>query len=211
MKKFGSAVVLAGGKSNRMGFDKQLLKIRRQRLIHSLVEKLDKEFEEIIIVSNTPSFYGGYHCTIVSDLIMGKGPLCGIHAGLQEAHSEYAFVIACDMPYMNTDYVRFMKAEMEDHGVDACITRFGEWIEPFHAFYSTHILKCIENHLNSGQRSIYSLVKKLNCKYIEENTARRYSPNWEMFFNINTKEDLKEYKKGAGGYGNHKTVRNDQR
>ncbi|NLK43591.1 MAG: molybdenum cofactor guanylyltransferase [Tissierellia bacterium] len=193
MNRFGTAIILAGGKSSRMGFDKQFLKINERRLMDSLTLKLREEFDEIIIVTNKPQYYIGLGHKITSDIIENIGPLGGIHAGLSLASSQYAFVVACDMPNINLEYVRFMKSTIEGKDVDGCVTKFGEWIEPFSSFYSKGIVEDIENHLNFNMRSINSLLKKLNINYIEESKAREFSPNWDMFLNLNTREDLDKY------------------
>lgn len=194
MKRFNTAVILAGGKSIRMGFDKQLLSVNKMRLINLLIKKLYNEFEEIIIVTNTPSYYKNLSCKIVCDEIKDKGPLGGIHAGLKNASSKYVYVLACDMPNVNLEYIRFMKSKINEKEVDACITKLGkEYIEPFNAFYSKTTLKEIENNLLNGKKSIHSYIEKINTLYIEEKQARKFSPNWDMFFNLNTKEDLGKY------------------
>lgn len=197
MKEFCSAVILAGGKSIRMGFDKQLIKIDKERLITHIIEKLNNEFEDIVIVTNVAEYYTKFSCKIVSDEIKGRGPLSGIHIGLKKAVSEYVYFLACDMPNVNLDYIRFMKNRIKNKNVDACITRIGKWVEPFNAFYSKRIIKEIENNLlkknEDRQRSIFSLIENLNCFYIKEEEARKFSPNWDMFLNLNTKEELKKY------------------
>lgn len=193
MKKFGTAVILAGGKSSRMGFDKQLLKINERRLMDSLIMKLNQEFDEIIIVTNRPECYKGLGDKIISDIIVGRGPLSGIHAGLTMASNEFSYFLACDMPNINFDYIRYMKNSIRCIDTSACITRFGSWIEPFNAFYSKKLKIEIEKHLFSGNRSINSLLEKVDVYYISEEEARRFSPNWDMFLNLNTKEDLNSY------------------
>ncbi len=193
MKKFGTAVILAGGKSTRMGFDKQFLVINKRRLIDSLRKKLKKEFDEIVVVTNKSQYYLGFTDKITEDKIPGKGPLSGIHAGLVEASSQFVYFIACDMPNINLDYIRFMKDKLKDKNVMACITKFGHWIEPFNAFYSREMIEHIEKHLMKDERSVNSLIKKLPICYIEEEEARRFSPNWDMFLNLNTRKDLEEY------------------
>lgn len=193
MKKFGTAIILAGGKSSRMGFDKQFLKIDQRRLMDSLINKLKKDFQEIIIVTNKPEYYIGLSHKIITDKLKEKGPLGGIHAGLLESSSKYSFVLACDMPNINMEYVRYMKESMKDQDLDGCVTNYMDWIEPFSSFYSRDLVKEIENHIDSGRRSINSMLKSLNIKYIEEEDARRFSPNWDMFLNLNTREDLDLY------------------
>ena len=195
MKKFGTAVILAGGKSTRMGFDKQLLKVNERRLIDNLIRKLNSQFDEIIVVTNKSEYYLGFSDKITKDIIVGKGPLSGIHAGLMEATSQYVYFVACDMPNINMEYIRYMKEELKELDVKACVTRFGEWIEPFNAFYSKEMIGDIENHLLMGKKSVNSLIAKLPVHYIEEEKAREFSPNWDMFLNLNTKEDLNDFLK----------------
>lgn len=193
MNKFGSAVILAGGKSTRMGFDKQLLNINGERLISWIIERLKDEFNDIIIVSNKPEYYRKVDCRIVSDIIKDMGPLSGIHAGLMNAKSQYVYFLACDMPMINIDYIKFMKECLISDYYYGCITKIGDWIEPFNAFYSRSIVDVIENQLISGKRSVYTLVKSLNFYFINERTARRFSPNWDMFMNLNTKEEFERF------------------
>lgn len=193
MNKFGTAVILAGGKSARMGFDKQLLEINERRLMDSLISKLKQEFSEIIIVTNKPEYYQGLGDRITSDIIVGKGPLSGIHSGLSLASNEFSYFIACDMPNINLDYIRYMKESIRDINTSACITRFGSWIEPFNAFYSKKLKIEIEKHLFSGNKSINSLLERVDVCYINEEEARRFSPDWDMFLNLNTKEDLNNF------------------
>lgn len=200
MKKFGTAIILAGGKSSRMGFDKQLLKIDERRLMDSLIHKLDKHFEEIIIVTNRSELYIGLSHIITSDILKDKGPLGGIHAGLKISSSQYAFIVACDMPNINMEYVNFMKNQLTDPNSKGCITEFGNWIEPFSSFYSADLMEYIEGYLNTGRRSINGLIKDFKMTYIPEDKARKFSSNWDMFLNLNTKEDLDNYLANASGW-----------
>ncbi|CAB1239669.1 molybdenum cofactor guanylyltransferase [Clostridium sp. WLY-B-L2] len=193
MEKFKTAVILAGGKSSRMGFDKQFIKINEKRLLEIMVDRLKKEFDDIIIVTNKPERYAGSSCRIVCDEIKQKGPLSGIHIGLKKSSSKYVYFVACDMPNINIDYIRHMKEKIRNLDVDACITKVGNRLEHFNAFYSRGVIKNIENLLLKNCRAVACLTSKVNTFYIEEQEARRYSPDWNMFLNINTKKDLDKY------------------
>ncbi|CAH2214913.1 molybdenum cofactor guanylyltransferase [Tepidibacter aestuarii] len=188
MSKFKTAVILAGGKSSRMKFDKQFLKINGVRLIDYLIDKLKLEFEEIIIVTNKKEFYKNCKVKIVSDEIKDKGPLGGIHRGLKEASSEYVYFIACDMPTINLDYIRYMKSMIKD--ADACVTKSQNHIEPLNSFYNKRIVKDIEKYIYEDKRSLFLFISNINTIYIKEDKARGFSPNWDMFRNLNTQEDL---------------------
>lgn len=193
IEKFGSLIILAGGKSSRMGFDKQFLKIKDRKIMDDIIAKLENEFKEIIIVTNKPKEYDNTKYKVTKDEIPGKGPLSGIHAGLKKSSYKYSFVVACDMPNINMDYIKYMKNLIGEKDIDGCITRLGNHIEPFHGFYSKAIVGNIEKNLKENFRSISRLTKDLNFIYVEEKEARKFSLNWDMFSNLNTKEDIETY------------------
>jgi len=193
MKKFYTAVILAGGKSTRMVFDKKYIRISSRSLIEHQIKKLKNEFEEIIVVTNDSYFYVSDSCIVIRDEIKGNGPLSGIHAGLKKATSENVYFLACDMPNTNLDYIHFMKEKIKSRRCDACVTSFGKWIEPFNAFYSKNLIMHIEGYISEGKRSILPFLKEKNCIFIEEKKAREFSPDWNMFLNINTRRDLEMY------------------
>lgn len=195
MKRFGSAIILAGGKSTRMGFDKQLLRLRERSLIEGLIRRLGGSFDETIVVTNRPELYIGLADKITGDIIPDMGPLSGIHAGLSAASSEYSFVIACDMPQINNKYIDYMMELLNKNESMACITKFGDWIEPFNAFYSKALIEHIESFLMGGGKAVHRLLMNHNVEYIPEEVARSFSPDWGMFFNLNTREDLLKYTK----------------
>lgn len=160
MKKFGTAIILAGGKSSRMGFDKQFLEIENRRVMDGLIYKLEQEFDEIIIVTNKPEEYKDVKHKITTDIIIGKGPLGGIHAGLKKSSSSYAFVVACDMPNINIDYIWYMKKCIGDKNIDGCTTYLGDLVEPFHGFYSKDIIDDVERYLDDNRKSVTGLIGK---------------------------------------------------
>lgn len=193
MKDFGTAVVLAGGKSTRMGFDKQQLMLHNNRLVGWIADTLLEEFEQVVLVTQTPELYRGLPVETVEDKIQGMGPLGGIHAGLLAAKSRFSFVIACDMPGMKLEYVKFMKEMLAGTNDQACVTRFGEWIEPFHAFYAKDLTDDMETFLKSGGKSVNRFLDGQKTLYVPEAEARKFSPDWGMFYNLNTREDLAQY------------------
>ncbi|MEK6264238.1 MAG: molybdenum cofactor guanylyltransferase [Clostridium sp.] len=191
MDKFKTAIILAGGNSSRMGFDKQFLNINKKRLMDIQINKLRQDFSEIIVVSNKLNQYKNVNYKVVCDEIIGIGPLGGIHAGLKNSASEYAYLIACDMPIINNDYIRFMKEKVNNNvDVCACITKRGDRIEPFNGLYSISLLDKIEENVAQKHFSIFDLLNNTNTIYIEENEAKKFNRNLDMFINLNNIEDL---------------------
>lgn len=187
-----TAVILAGGKSSRMGFDKQCIRLNGELLIKQQIDILHEIFEEIVIVTNKPELYKSFDCTLTADILEDFGPLGGIHAGLKAANSQFSYLIACDMPVIKKEYILYMQKMLysASQSPEAVITRFGNWLEPFNAFYSSSLIRHIEQAYENKDRKIGSLLQKSKVFYIEEADARKFSPDWSMFMNINTEDDL---------------------
>ena len=172
-----------------MGFDKQLFHVQPDRLFKHLLPVLTLQFEDVMVVTDQPEIYSGLNVRPVSDIIPGLGPLSGIHAALREAKSEYVYIIACDMPKIDLKYIGYMIEKLKLSSADACVTEKTGWIEPFHAFYSKRALPEMEADLLAGKSSVYYLLRKINTLYIPESEARRFTPDWSLFCNLNTRED----------------------
>lgn len=182
-----------------MGFDKQFLEINEIRLIENLVCELKKEFEDIIIVTNKPEEYKKSSCRIVSDEIREMGPLSGIHIGLKKSKSKYVYFIACDMPNVNLEYISLMKREIIKSNPNACVTKKDNKIEPFNSFYSIDVLQKIEKLILNNRRSMLALIDSIETIFIENSVMKKYNCSFDMFVNLNTKEDLQILKKEYSG------------
>lgn len=189
---FKTAAILVGGKSTRMGLDKKNLVLGEEGLLQSIVHQLSPLFEDIIAlgcpreavapVTGIRAFY--------PDALATAASLTGIYTGLCHTESRYLYVTACDMPHYNPRYIRYMMSRLKEDPTSGCVTRYQEWIEPFNAFYSPALLPTMEAFLNSRRKSIFKYLEGESITYIPEATARRFSPNWEMFCNLNTPRDL---------------------
>lgn len=178
-----------------MGFDKQLITINEKKLIDHIIEKISIYFDQIIITTNTPEIYTNLNVTVIVDKISVDSPLAGIYSGLLIAKSKYSYVIACDMPNVNVEYIEYLKNKIEcnSNNPDAVITKQGIHIEPFNGFYHKALSIDIEKFLNNSGRKIKRLLDIKNVLYIEEKLARKYSPDWDMFANLNTQEEYYKY------------------
>ncbi len=186
-----SAVVLAGGRSSRMGFDKQRLELNGTRLMGLILERLREIFDEIVVVTSDPSLYRSEPAVrAVQDEIPGHGPLGGLHAGLKQIGGAYAYLMACDMPNIDPAFVEFLYTQVADRRPDACVTRYRDWYEPFHALYAARIVERLEEFLLDGRRKIVPFLYEIDCRYLDEEVVRRFTPDWSLFANINTPEDL---------------------
>lgn len=187
---FGSAIVLAGGKSRRMGFDKQGIVYDDKLLVRETIRRLAADFSDIIVVTHNSSYYLGADVRITKDVLPSTGPLAGIHAGLRLAKSEYAFVLACDMPHYNPVYASFCREQIQPGDNGILTSLHNGWIEPFHAFYAKRLIGPIEVYLAEGRRNIRDLAFQNAVRFLDEDHARRIDPQLHMFSNLNTREEL---------------------
>jgi len=183
-----SAIVLAGGKSSRMKFNKEYIKIDGEFLVHKQIRELKKIFNEVIVVSNNIEHYKGLNIIVVSDILSGSTPIIGLHSGLFHSSNEYSYVIACDMPFINTSFIDYLVSKINGH--DAYVSEYHNYIEPFNAIYSSKIISIIEDFLSNGNYGFQKMVRLLNTLYIPESKVSKYQEEQDMFKNINNESEL---------------------
>jgi molybdopterin-guanine dinucleotide biosynthesis protein A len=193
MPEFRSAVILAGGKSTRMGFDKQFLQMQDESIVLHLVTLLKTRFRDIMVSSATPELYAGIDVRVIQDLHQDIGPLGGIHAALCGARSEAVFVIACDMPYVEIAYIDYMVGELANGSYDACVTQHGDYLEVFHSFFLRSALPLLEEELAAGRHSVQRFTRKLDALIIPEEKAAPFLPGWRAFTNLNTPAEYEQF------------------
>ncbi|WML35045.1 molybdenum cofactor guanylyltransferase [Clostridium sp. OS1-26] len=190
MKKVGTAVILCGGKSSRMGFDKSKIKIDGKLLLEIIGEKLEKIFDEIILVAEKEDKFENLKYKVVEDMEKNYGPAGGIYTGLKYASSKYVFFLACDMPKINIDYIKYLMSIVEQDECDGLICKKDDWIEPLHAFYSKDLIKDFQKGIEENRLVLYDIIKNSKIKYIPEEITKKYSPDLDIFVNLNYVKDL---------------------
>jgi len=183
-----SAIILAGGNSSRMKYNKEFIKIGDEFLVHKQIKQLKTLFNEIIVVSNNPKHYAGFNVLVVKDILDGNTPIIGLHAGLVNSSNRYNYCIACDMVNINFDFINYLVSLTKGH--EAYVSKYNSYIEPFNAIYSSDIASKIEVFINDNNYGFQRLVKKLNTHYISEQKVSFYQQKMDMFKNINNESDL---------------------
>jgi len=185
-----TGIILSGGKSSRMGTDKAFLEINGERIIDRTVRLFQQLFSEIILVTNDPALYLDQDVTLVTDIYKRKGPLGGLYAGLFYASFEHVFLCACDMPYLNAKFIRYMMEKAE--GYDIVIPETSEGLFPLHAIYSRRGLASIKNLLKGDRLKMTGCFKGMRVLFVPESVIRNYDPDGWMFLNVNTERDLQQ-------------------
>jgi len=190
MKKNMTGIILAGGKNSRMGMEKAFLKIGGIRLIDRILGVYKEIFTEIIIVTNEPLAYTEFTETIiVTDIYKEKGALGGIYTGLFFASHDYSFVVACDMPFLNKDFIIYLTELAGNY--DIVVPQLPEGFQALHAVYSQNCLSTIESLLIADKLKITAFYKEMRVLIITEEKIKPFNKNGLLFLNINTREDLK--------------------
>lgn len=185
-------VILAGGRSKRMGADKAFLKIGKRPLVENIAEKLKFLFDEITVIANKDiSRYKKIGLCAMRDMIPGKGPLSGIHAGLKNTKAYYIFVTACDMPFVNIKLVKHLFGKLrEKDEVVVCKVR-GRY-EPLFAIYGKGCIGAIEEQLASDDTKVTGFFSKVKVRTISQKEVKKIDPKLSAFKNINTPSDYKK-------------------
>jgi len=192
MKKNITGIILAGGKNSRMGINKAFLEIDGKRLIDNILSIYQRIFSEIIIVTNDPFPYREFLDTIiVTDIYKEKGSLGGIYTGLFYAVNDYSFIAACDMPYLNKDFILYMIEQIGKN--DIIVPELPEGFQALHAIYSRRCLPAIKKMILTDKLKIAGLYKDMRLLKITEEKIKLFNTDGRLFLNINTPEDLKAH------------------
>jgi molybdopterin-guanine dinucleotide biosynthesis protein A len=186
-----SGVILSGGLAARYdGTEKALLRVSGIRILDRIYEIYRELFDEIILVTNSPEKFLEWNLLIVSDLFQIRSSLTGIHAGLFYMTNPYAFISACDTPFLKKEMVETVIGKIEAQ-IDIVIPETSAGFEPLCAAYSKRCLEAAQNHLEQKKLKITKTFRKSRIKTISEKALRKIDPELQSFFNINTPGDLK--------------------
>jgi molybdopterin-guanine dinucleotide biosynthesis protein A len=196
-----SSIILAGGKSIRLGHDKVIERLGNKTLLEKVISRIDSFSHEIVIVAaekrDFSQLSSNTKIKTVSDIFPGRGSLGGIYTGLVKSESFYNLVVGADMPFLNQKLLSYMIGVADGH--DYVIPRVGQYYEPLHAIYSKNCISPIETLINRSRRVIVELFDYVKVRYVEEEEINRFDPERLSFFNINTKEDLELARKIESG------------
>lgn len=189
MKKIGTAAILCGGKSTRMGFDKSKIVVNDKLLIENIANKLSKLFDDVIFVSNDKNkFHTKYR--VVEDEIKDVGPCGAIYTALNNSSSEFVFVVACDMPLMDINYINYLKQKIENINCDCLVTKRGNFFEPLCSFYSVNMKDMFLKNINNNKYKIMDTVTKSNAVFTSDEEVEKFLIEDDIFANLNYSKDL---------------------
>ncbi len=180
-----TGIILAGGKSSRMGTDKGFISYQNKPFTAAIIQALEPIVTNIILVSNH-SKYDIFKYTRVPDLVENSGPVAGIYTGLEFSKTTYNLVLSCDVPLVKTDLLQRLVQEIET-GYDVVQFTSQGKTTPLIALYNKHCSEHFKKELEEGEKRLLKVLDKLNVK-----TLTVHAEDEVYLKNINTPNELKE-------------------
>jgi molybdopterin-guanine dinucleotide biosynthesis protein A len=190
-------VVLAGGRSKRFGDDKTTAKLGNKSLLDHTIEKIEKKFDEILIVSNNEK-----HVSIkknvfsTKDLIEGHlGPLVGVLSAMEwikkhKKNYNWMATFPCDTPFFDENLVDKIMNCPKNASKKLFFLKSGNRRHNIFGLWSLELKDILLKDINKGHRKVEEWANKVGSEIIEINDENDYN-----FLNINTREDLETAKK----------------
>ena len=188
-------IILAGGRSVRMGRNKALLRLQADGL--TIIEQVVAALQTVcasepIIVTNTPVIYQWLGLSLVGDNFSNAGPLAGIEAGLTASLYDYNVVVGCDMPYLQPALLECLVAYIQQTALAVVPLNQVAKPEPLCALYSKRALPIIRKQLQQKQYKLLGLLNEIEPLYVAASQLQIYDPPLRSFVNLNSPSDLED-------------------
>lgn len=199
MKLRGSAIILAGGQSRRMGCDKAELPWSGGTLLEHAVQKMSLLFDDVVVVSGMKRTIA-MNARWIPDAPLApeeeegvgergsQGPLAGLLTGLPHSTSPWAFVMACDMPFVEPDLVWFLWS-LRKTDWQAVIPVAQDRPQPLCGCYRRTVMMSASELLEAGERSLEGLLAAVPVRWVMEQEMKSFDPTLTSFTNVNTPEE----------------------
>jgi molybdopterin-guanine dinucleotide biosynthesis protein A len=193
-----TGLIIAGGRSRRLGVDKRFLEIGGRPCIQRVIEAYQGLFKEVLIVADATEPFMSLGVKVVVDLIQGRATLGGLYTGLHFASHDRVFAAASDMPWLSPAAIRVVIDQAESG--DIVIPDLAGKLQPMHAAYAKTCLPVLRSLVEAGRLKVqdFCMNPELRVHRIPEAAFRDVDPELHSFFNINTPEDLAQAKKWSG-------------
>ena len=189
-------IILAGGKSSRFGEDKSTAKLGNKTLLDHTVNKIENEFNEILVISNNKEFnFKNNKIHVAEDCIEGQlGPLVGILTAMKwvkKNNKNYKWIASfpCDTPFFDMKFISELKIKIKETSEKLIFLNSDKKRHNIFGLWSVDLIETLEEDIKNGLRKVEIWADKIGYENININTKE-----FDMFLNINTKEDLKKAK-----------------
>ena len=189
-------IILAGGKSSRFGEDKSNIRLGNKTLLDHTIDKIEKEFSEVLIISNNKEYnFKNKKIYIVKDCIEGQlGPLVGILTAMKwvnENKKNYKWIASfpCDTPFFDTKLISKLKLKTKETSKKLIFLNSDKKRHNIFGIWSMDLIETLEKDIKNSFRKVEIWADKVGYESININTEK-----FDRFLNINTKEDFEKAK-----------------
>jgi molybdopterin-guanine dinucleotide biosynthesis protein A len=191
------AFLLVGGKSSRMGRDKALLEFSGAPLLQRTVDMVAPLVSKITLATaasaafpvNTNRYFN-FGLPTIADRWPNFGPLGAIATVLSSTQTPWSLILACDMPFLTAEWLTFLLNQIPQTVIeDAIVPETARGLEPLCAVYNSRCGKILTAALNRDVRKVTYALAELNIKRIGQKDWRKFSPDGNLFQNLNTWKD----------------------
>ena len=190
-------IILAGGKSSRFGEDKSIVKLGDKTLLDHTINKIEKEFTEILVISNNKEFnFKNNKIHVLEDCIEGQlGPLVGILTAMKwvkKNNKNYKWIASfpCDTPFFDTKFISELKIKIKETSKKLIFLNSDKKRHNIFGLWSVDLIETLEEDIKNGLRTVELWADKIGYENININEEK-----FDRFLNINTKKDLEKAKK----------------
>lgn len=175
-------IILAGGKSSRMGQDKGLMLLHEKSMIQFVIEAAKKISDNILLVANNDA-YSKFGLPVFKDKYLDCGPLSGIYTGLKKSAFDYNMILSCDIPFIHQGVLEYLIDSAT--GYDITIAKSDSRIHPLIGVYQKTCLPVIKKNLEDKKLKVTGIFSQLKVRELDMDDF-----DAENFRNINSPEDL---------------------
>ena len=183
-----TGIILAGGKSSRMGDDKGLMLLNGKPMVQYVIQALQKVVSTIIIISNNEE-YEKFGFKVYNDLIKEKGPVGGIYTGLHYSDTEINICVSCDTPLINSSFLSWLLLNSKNNLVT--ISSYKGKTNQLIGVYKKSGIEIFKKRLDHDLLKLKDAILELNSEVLEVsemNSSLVFDES--IFLNANTKYDL---------------------
>jgi molybdopterin-guanine dinucleotide biosynthesis protein A len=189
-------IILAGGKSSRFGEDKSNIRLGNKTLLDHTIDKIEKEFNEVLIISNNKNYnFKNKKIYTIKDCIEGQlGPLVGILTAMKwvkENKKNYRWIASfpCDTPFFDTKLISKLKLKTKETSKKLIFLNSDKKRHNIFGLWSMDLIETLEKDIKNSFRKVEIWADKIGYESININTEK-----FDKFLNINTKEDFEKAK-----------------
>ena len=189
-------IILAGGKSSRFGEDKSITKLGDKTLLDHTINKIEKEFNEILVISNNKEFnFKNNKIHVVEDCIEGQlGPLVGILTAMKwviinKKNYKWIASFPCDTPFFDIKLISELKIKVKETSKKLIFLNSNKKRHNIFGLWSMDLIEILEKDIKNSFRKVELWADKIGYENININEEK-----FDKFLNINTKKDLEKAK-----------------